>query len=114
MNKQLLLGFALAIVFGSVLLWISYQHFVVIPQEQLTQEKEEAKNEQLAALLAEQRKEARLQACYADAYTAYSARWDSKCEVEDLGDDCTLMKYQYESIEAEYAQEKQNCITLYK
>jgi hypothetical protein len=62
----------------------------------------------------EQQKKDNLTDCMSNAYNSYKANWNSKCEVEGLGQDCVLMKYQREDIEQDYNDNKDRCVELYK
>jgi len=91
-----------------------YQSAVVIPREEITAKEEQLKAEQQEATLKEERRQARYGECLSSAWRQYSSAWDSQCELAGEEADCTLPKYRYEPVEADYVREKEMCLAVLK
>jgi len=62
----------------------------------------------------EERRQARYGECLSSAWRQYSSAWDSQCKLAGKEADCTLPKYRYEPVEADYVREKEMCLAVLK
>ena len=110
MNKLKIAGI---IVVGIIISLFLFEVFVTIPREEIAAKERAALLERQAAQQAAVTAKTDYNACLADAYKVYSMAWDSKCELEGKGKDCSLLAYEYETIESRYENEKKRCLDIY-
>ena len=52
--------------------------------------------------------------CVDDAYDQYFRDWDKQCDGKGLKDDCSLPKYNADSVEEGYEKDRDTCLDIYK
>lgn len=94
--------------------YIAYQNLVVIPKQQLADQRERVEREILEKRVAEEKRIADYNQCTSTAWQTYSNNWDMTCENLDLEKDCSLPTYLSEGLDERHEQGKDRCLNLYK
>ena len=111
MQKIIQIGAAVIVVV--VVLLISYQSFVVIPQNQINQAAAQAELKIEAEKEAAAERKADYDTCIDSAYDAYSRGWESQCSIAGLKPECILKKHQYSFVEEKHETDQQICLVIF-
>ncbi len=91
------------VVIASFIAWVMYQNMVALPEAKLAQEKKVIQDKQIS-----------YDACLRKALIDYSSNWDSQCSANNKVSNCTLSKFIADDVEKSWAEDKKNCVTMYK
>ena len=102
------------IIFAALIVWIMYQHLVVVPQNKIDAQAEQARLNRIADVMEIADQERKYDNCISSAYNVYSMGWDNQCELEGKEADCSLSAYQYKVIEERHETAQAACLTRFK
>lgn len=91
------------VVIASFMAWVMYQNMVALPESKLAYEKK-----------LQQDKEFNYQLCLNKALSTYENNWNAQCFASNKEEGCLLARYIANDVEESYANEKKNCVTMYK
>lgn len=103
MNKVFIGAGLVATLFAGFVGYSFYQNLVVIPKTELAYK-----------MFLEQKKEENYKNCLLKADEAYDYNWNAQCEAQGKADNCLLPRYVSDGVNDSWAENKKNCVTMYK
>lgn len=101
-------------ILGIVVLIMAYQAFIVIPKEEIaSRERANVEKVRLERLEKLQKAEA-YDSCVYEAYTNYSADWNTACETAGKEENCTHYSSISDRLDGILKDAKQTCVVMYK